>query len=447
MKIVIAGAGEVGFHLAQLLAYEQQDITLIDSNQTVLDNASTRLDVRTINGDCSVRSTLIKAGANKADLVLSLTTSEKTNLVTALFAKNMGAKKAIARVHNQEYLQPEAVKAFNDLGIDSLISPNQLAAKEISRLLDKGAVTDYFEFEDGLVSLLGLTIHLNDALVSNRSVDEIENLTPNIHFRPIAILRRNQTIIPDAETIIRKGDHVYFIIRKSEISEILRILGKKEKQIRSVMINGGSDLGYDTAMLLQRDYSVTLIEKDEERCKWLAKNLKDVLVVNCLNYKIDQLREEGLAEMDAFVSVTDDTQVNILTSLLAGNVGVYKTVALVDSIDYTRISQNIGVDTIINKKLIAANNIFRHVRKGKIVAITGLHGLEGEIIEFMVYRDSNLTSKTIKEIKFPKGIVIGTIVRDGEAMFPSPDMKLVKEDKVIIFAMQKSIAKLEKLFR
>lgn len=447
MKIVIAGAGEVGFHLAQLMSYEQQDITLIDSNQTVLDNASTRLDVRTINGDCSLRSTLIKAGANKADLVLSLTTSEKTNLVTALFAKNMGAKKAIARVHNQEYLQPEAIKAFNDLGIDSLISPNQLAAKEISRLLDKGAVTDYFEFEDGLVSLLGLTIHLNDALVSNRSVDEIENLTPNIHFRPIAILRGNQTIIPDAETIIRKGDHVYFIIRKNEISEILRILGKKEKQIRSVMINGGTNLGYDTAVLLQRDYSVTLIEKDEQRCKWLANNLKDVLVVNCLNYKIDQLREEGLAEMDAFVSVTDDTQVNILTSLLAGNVGVYKTVALVDSIDYTRISQNIGVDTIINKKLIAANNIFRHVRKGKIVAITGLHGLEGEIIEFMVYRDSNLTSKTIKEIKFPKGIVIGTIVRDGEAMFPSPDMKLLKEDKVIIFAMQKSIAKLEKLFR
>lgn len=213
------------------------------------------------------------------------------------------------------------------------------------------------------------------------------------------------------------------------------------------MINGGTNLGYDTAVLLQRDYSVTLIEKDEQRCKWLANNLKDVLVVNCLNYKIDQLREEGLAEMDAFVSVTDDTQVNILTSLLAGNVGVYKTVALVDSIDYTRISQNIGVDTIINKKLIAANNIFRHVRKGKIVAITGLHGLEGEIIEFMVYRDSNLTSKTIKEIKFPKGIVIGTIVRDGEAMFPSPDMKLLKEDKVIIFAMQKSIAKLEKLFR
>jgi len=447
MKIVIAGAGEVGFHLAQLLAYEQQDITLVDSNQTVLDNASTRLDIRTVNGDCSVRSTLLKAGADKADLLLSLTTSEKTNLVTALFSKQMGAKKVIARVHNQEYLHPEAMETFKQLGIDSLISPNQLAAKEIARLLDKGAVTDYFEFEDGLVSLMGLTINQNDALVSNRSVGEIEKLTPNVHFRPIAILRGNETKIPDSETIIRKGDHVYFIIRKNEISDILRILGKKEKQIRSVMINGGSDLGYDTALLIQRDYSVTLIEKDEDRCKWLAKNLKDVLVVNCLNYKIDQLREEGLAEMDAFVSVTDDTQVNILTSLLAGNIGVYKTVALVDSIDYTRISQNIGVDTIINKKLIAANNIFRHVRKGKIVAITGLHGLEGEIIEFVVYKNNKLTSKTLKEVKFPKGTVIGTIVREGKVLFPSPEMTLKKDDKVIIFAMQDDISKLEKLFR
>lgn len=446
MKIVIAGAGEVGFHLAKLLSFEQQDITLIDTDQEVLEYASTHLDVRTIEGDAAIKSVLDRAKVSKSDLFLALTTSEKTNLITALFAKKMGAKQTIARVHNKEYLSEMTLKTFKELGIDSLISPNRLAAQEIKRLLDKGAVTDYFNFEDGMVALLGLTIEDNSP-IANHSIGEIEKESPHIHFRPIVVMRDNQTILPDFDLILRRKDHIYFIVRKAEIQDIFEIVGKKEKTIRTVMINGGSDLGYDTASLLERDYSVTLIEENEERCKWLAKNLKNVLVVKCHNNKLDQLREEGLEEMDAFISVTDDTQVNVLSSLLAKTTGVYKTIALVDSMDYTRISQNIGIDTIINKKLIAANNIFRYVRKGKIVAITSLHGLEGEIIEFIVYKENRLTKKPLAEINFPKSAVIGTIVRGKEVVFPSGDVILQKNDKVIIFGMPDSISKLEKIFR
>lgn len=446
MKIVIAGAGEVGFHLAQLLAYEQQDITLIDLDQEVLDYASTHLDVRTIHGDAAISSVLDRANTHKSDLLLALTTSEKTNLITAMIAKKMGAKQTIARVHNQEYLGEKSVKNFSELGIDSLISPNQLAAKEIHRLISRGAVTDFFDFEDGLVSLIGLTIGIQSP-IANHTVDEVERQSPNIHFRPIVILRGNEVIIPSTSTIMRRNDHIYFVIRKTEINDILAIVGKKEKTIRSIMINGGTEVGYDTARLLQREFSVTLIENDENRCKWLAKNLKDVLVVKSNVTKLNELKEEGLEEMDAFISLTDATQVNVLTSLLAKNCGVYKTIALVDSMDYTRISQNIGIDTIINKKLIAANNIFRFVRKGKIIAITGLHGLEGEIIEFAVYKDNNLTSKPLGSLKFPKQAAIGTIVRGSEVVFPSDNVVLQKNDRVIIFALPDSIAKLERMFK
>ena len=446
MKIVIAGAGEIGFHLAKMLSFEQQDITLIDIDQEVLDYASTHLDVRTVQGDASIKSVMDKAQVGKSDLVLGLTTSEKTNLITALFAKKLGAKQTIARVHNKEYLDEMALQTFGELGIDSLISPNKLAAAEINRLLKKGAVTDFFNFEDGLVSLIGISIEDNSP-IANHTIDEIEKGSPHIHFRPIVVLRGNQTLIPDPHLILRRSDHIYFLVRKKEVDEIFKIVGKKEETIRTVMINGGSDLGYDTASLLQRDFSVTLIEESEDRCKWLAKNLKDVLVVKCANNKLDQLREEGLEEMDAFISVTSDTQVNILTSLLAKNCGVYKTIALVDSMDYTRISQNIGIDTIINKKLIAANNIFRFVRKGKIVAITSLHGLEGEIIEFIVYKDNKMTRNPLGKIRFPKNAVIGTIVRGKEVVFPADDVVLQKDDKVIIFGMPDSISKLEKLFQ
>lgn len=446
MKIVIAGAGEIGFHLAQLLSYEQQDITLIDLDQQVLEYASTHLDVRIIQGDSSVKSTLDKAGTSKSDLLLAMTTSEKTNLLTAMIAKKMGAKQTVARVHNKEYLEPTSLENFNTLGIDSIISPNQLAAKEIKRLLNRSAVTDFFDFEDGLVSLIGMSIESGSS-IANHTIDEVERGSPHIHFRPIAVLRKNEALIPEPNLVMRRGDHIFFVVRKSEINEILEIVGKGEKNIRTVMINGGSDLGYDTATMLQRKYSVTLIDSNEERCKWLAKNLKDVLVVRCSETKLDQLKEEGLEEMDAFISVTDDTQVNILTSLLAKNLGVHKTIALVDSMDYTRISQDIGIDTIINKKLIAANNIFRYVRKGKIIAITGLHGLDGEIIEFAVYKENSLTKKPLGKLKLPKTSVIGTIIRGNEVVFPSDDVYLKKDDKVIIFAMPDSIKKLEKLFQ
>jgi len=456
MKIVIAGAGDVGFHLAELLSFENQDIILIDMNQDVLDYASTHLDVLTIRGDSSSLKTLEEAEISRAQLVLAVTTSEKNNLMTAILAKKLGAKQTIARVKNPEYLEPEQRELFETLGIDSLISPRQLAAKEIRRLVNQCTFTDVFEFEGGKISLVGITLDKVSPLI-NRKLTELygnsngqstQNGTkeePN--YRPIAVLREHRTIIPRGDTTLRQNDHVYFVAKTQDINCVEDFVGRQKVRIKNIMIVGGSDLAFETAQLLEDDYYVTLIEQDKNRCKWMAERLHHTLIINGDVTDIDLQEEEGLRNMDAFIALTPNSETNIIASLTAKNKGVYKTIAQVENKEYTHISQNIGVDTLINKKLIAANNIFRYVRKGKVEAITSLHGVDAEVIEFVVHKDNQLTRKPLKELHFPKEALIGGVIRGDESLIPDGNFQLQRNDKVIVFSLPEAISRLEKLFK
>ncbi|MCB0619214.1 MAG: Trk system potassium transporter TrkA [Saprospiraceae bacterium] len=446
MKIIIAGAGDVGFHLAELLAFENQDIVLIDTNQDVLDYAETHLDVMTLLGDSSSVDVLEQADVSRAKLVLAVTTSEKNNLVTAILAKKMGARQAIARVQNDEYLRPEQKEMFRELGIDSLISPRQLAAREIQRLVNQCSFTDIFEFEGGKISLVGITLDEFSPLV-NKSLYEIGSSEIDINARPIAVLRGHQTIIPRGRTILRRNDHVYFITKHHETDHLEQYVGKKKVKIRNIMVIGGTGLAYDTARLLEDDYNVTLVEMDKERCKRLAEHLQNTLIIHGDPSNIDLLEEEGLNRMDAFIALTRNSEANIIASLTAKNHGVYKTIAQVENKEYVHISQNIGVDTLINKKLIAANNIFRFVRKGQIEAITSLNGVDAEVIEFVVHKSNQLTRKPLKELHFPETALIGGVIRGEESLIPTGEFQLQLEDKVIVFAMPEAIGKVERLFR
>lgn len=445
MKIVIAGAGDVGFHLAELLVCENQDIVLIDSNQEVLDYASTHLDVMTIRGDSSSIDILEQAGIGRAKLVLAVTTSEKNNLVTAILAKKMGARQAIARVNNQEYLEEGQRNLFRELGIDSLISPTMLAAGEIYRLIRECTFTDHFEFEAGKINLIGVTLDENSPLVNKHIVD-IHGIETDLTLRPIAILRGHRTIIPRGDTILRRNDHIYFITRKDNTDRLISLVGKKKIRVKNVMILGGTDLGIATAKRLEDEYNVTLIEKDKDRCKWISEQLNNTLIINGEPSNIELLEEEGLSRMDAFVALSDNSETNIIASLTAKNHGVYKTIAQVENKEYIHISQNIGVDTLINKKLIAANNIFRFVRKGQVEAITSLHGVDAEIIEYVVHKSNQITKKPIKDLHFPKMALIGGVIRGEEAFIPDGEFQLQLNDKVVIFALPEAINKLEKLF-
>ncbi len=446
MKIVIAGAGDVGFHLAELLSSQEQNITLIDLDEDVLHYASTHLDVLALYGDASLFSVLEQAEVADTDLVLAVTTSEKTNLITAILAKKMGARQTVARVNNPEYLAEGQKQVFKELGIDTLISPQALAAEEIKRLLSQCSFTDVFSFENGRLMLVGLTLRENSPVI-NRPLAELDR--PNggqMQVRPIAVLRGKETIIPHGTSILHPNDHVYFISRPEHLQKLEAYLGQHHREVRRVMILGGSALATTTARLLESEYDITFVEPDKMQCKKLADELSNTLIIHGSPDNIELLKEEGLERMDAFIALTPNSETNIVSCLMAKNYNVPKTIAQVENKEFIHLSQDIGVDTLINKKLIAANNIFRFVRRGKVEAITGLHGVDVEIIEFVIQHPSKLTQHPLREIKFPKNALIAGVIRGEESIIPDGNFQLKLQDKVIVLGRPDCIAQLEQMF-
>jgi len=446
MRIIIAGAGDIGFSLAQLLAYENKDIVLIDTDTDVLEYADSHLDALTIEGDSSSIEVLQEAGAQGADIVLAVTTSEKNNIVTSILAKKLGAKRTIARVKNSEYLEDAQRSSFFELGIDNLISPQGLAASEVKRLVNLCSFTDIFHFEDGKMSIVGVTLDRYSPVV-NHPLSDLNKAVDAPLIMPMALLRGAKTIIPSGSNMLRPNDHVYFLCKTKDLDEVEQFIGKQKRIIKKVMIIGGSTLSYQVSKLLEQDYNVTLVAENKDYCKRLAEELSNTLVIHGKASNVELLEEEGLSNMDAFIALTDNSETNIIASLTAKNHGVFKTIAQVENKEYVHISQNIGVDTLINMKLIAANNIFRHVRKGRIEAITTLQGVDAEVIEFVVTKANQLTKKPLKELHFPDTARVGGVIRGEETIIAGGDTQLQVNDKVIVFARPRAIAKLEKLFR
>jgi trk system potassium uptake protein len=445
MKIVIAGAGGIGFHLAKLLSSAQHDIIIIDSDRDVLEYAQSHLDVQTIYGDASNITLLNQINLEAVSIFLAVTTRENDNLMACSIAKKMGAKQTIARINNISNLEKNAKNIFRELGVDKIISPSLLAAQEIMRLLEFSQVTDSFDFENGRVSLIGLKIE-EDSFYNGRSVEEIKSLK-NTNYSPVAVLRGNETILPRANTVLRRGDHIYFIIEKSEVDGLIEMIGKSTRKIKSIMMVGGNIISMTVAKHLENDYNISIVEADENQCKKLLDELNNTLVIKGDPSNFELLKEEGLERIDAFIAVTPNSETNIITSLMAENAGVYKTIALVENLDYTHISQNIGVDTMINKKIIAANNIFRYVRKGKVEAIASLHGVDAEIIEYLIHKEGRLTRTPLKSLKLPSHAIVGAVIRGKETIIPTGEFVFQIHDKVIILSLPGAIGRIEDMFR
>ena len=386
MKIIIAGAGEVGFHLAKLLSYESQDITLIDSNKDSLSYADSHLDIRVLRGDATSIAILKDAQVERSDLVIGVTSSETTNITLCMLAKQLGCKRTIARISNAEFIHNKEAIRFPDLGIDELISPEALAATEIQLLLNQSAFNNTYEFEEGLLIMVGVSLPSTAPFVG-KTVKEAAQIFSELHFMPIAIQRMGTqyTIVPRGDTVFKDNDQVYFITSREGLDELYKLTGKEKKEIKNVMILGGSKVGFKTARDLCRNkFNVKLIEKSKEKAFDLADELPNALIINGDGRNVELLEEENLEAMDAFVAVTGNSETNIMSCLVAKSKNVKKTIALVENMDYFQLSHSIGIDTLLNKKLLAANNIFRHIRKGEIVAMTRLNNLNAEILEFIV---------------------------------------------------------------
>ncbi|HIP36854.1 MAG TPA: Trk system potassium transporter TrkA [Crocinitomix sp.] len=445
MKIIISGGGAVGYHLAKMLSSESQDIYLIDESQERLDYIQSHIDVFAIKGDAKSISILKEAKVESSDLVIAVTSSEETNLIVSILAKKFGAKRAIARINNLELTKENNQKLFRELGVDNLISPVKLAAEEIQRLLKRSAFTDDCEFEGGLLRVFGISVGQNSVLI-DKTVKESEYLNEKLTFKPIALHRKEDTIIVNAQTVIKQNDILYFVSNPESIDTIMNICDQRCFDIKDIMILGGSSIAEAAAEILENDYRVILVEKNKSRCEYLAGKLKKSLVVNIDGRDVTALEEEGLIDMDAFIAVTGDSETNIMSSLMAKNHGVKKTIARVENIDYIHLSQNIGIDTLINKKIIAAANMFKYVRKGEISAIASLHGVDAEIIEFKVKANSKVTKKTIRELKFPKTANIAGVIRNNVGFIPFGDFQLQEGDKAVVFSLTESINKIENYF-
>ncbi|WP_318309765.1 Trk system potassium transporter TrkA [Flagellimonas crocea] len=448
MRIIIAGAGEVGFHLAKLLSYESQDITLIDTDKERLSYADNHLDIRVLRGDATSIQVLQDAQVDDSDLVIGVTASETTNLTLCVLAKQLGCKRTMARISNTEFMDNRDIIKFDQLGIDELISPERLAAMEIQLMLNQSAFNDTYQFEEGLLTMFGVILPKTAPFVG-KMVKEAARIFPELNFMPIALQRTGTqyTLIPRGDTVFKEGDQVYFITSDKGVEELYKLSGMQKQEIKNVMILGGSKVGYKTARdLCNKKFNVKLIEKNKEKAFDIADELPHALVINGDGRNVELLDEENLESMDAFIAVTGNSETNIMSCLVAKSKKIKKTIALVENMDYFQLSHSIGVDTLINKKLLAANSIFRYIRKGEVLALTRLNNLNAEILEFEVKASSLVNGEIIRELNFPREASIGGVIRNGEGIIALGDFRIAEGDKVVVCCLPKAIPRIEKLF-
>lgn len=445
MNIVIAGDGEVGLHLAEALVNSNHNITIVDPHEDLLKMIESHTDLMTITGDSTSIGVLQRANVRKADLVISVVHDEHINLMTAILAKKLGAQKVIARVNTMENLSAESWKIYQELGIDGLVSPEDIAAQEIITLLKQTAATEVFDFSDGKLQLFMIKLE-KGAPVLNKSLNDIANEYKHLDFRAIAVHRNRHTFIPYGDDVFLENDLSYVITKPEAIENLLHLGGKIQHDIHNVMVVGGGRVGRITAKRLEKEMNIKLIEKNKERCIFLTDYLEDTLVVNGDARNLQLLEDEDVRNIDAFIAVTDNTETNILTCLQARTYGVKKTIALVENIDYIDISQNIGIDTIINKKLIAASYMVRYTMGAEVTSLKCLSGIEADAMELIARSGSAVTRKPIKKLNIPEGAIIGGIVRGDESFIAMGNFQIEENDKVVVFALPHAIHKIEKLF-
>lgn len=445
MNIIIAGDGEVGFYLAEALVNSKHNITIVDPHEELLKMVEAHTDLMTIVGESNSVTVLQQANVAKADLVISVLHSEPINILTAILAKKLGAKHTIARVDTLQNLAESNQKIYNDLGIDVLISPEDIAGHEVIRLLQQPAAIEIFELSGGKLQVFLIKI-TEDASVVNKSLNEIAHQNKMLKFRAVAIHRGDHTFIPDGDTVFLPGDFVYVITKPDGLDLLLNLAGTQEMEINNIMLIGGGRVGKVIAKTLETELNIKMIEQDRERSVKLTNLLDETLIINGDARDITLLEDEGIEGIDAFIAVTNSSETNIITCLHAKKFGVKKTIALVENLDYIEISQNIGIDTIINKKLSAASYMVKHAMGDEVTSLKCLSGINSDVAEFVAKKGSAVTKNAIKNLKMPTGCLIGGIIRDEESFIAIGDFKIQENDKVVVFALPGALNKLEKMF-
>ncbi len=443
MKILIAGAGEVGAHLATLLSREAQDIVLIDRNAERLDFLDSKNNLLTVCGSPTSFETHWEADAGKCDLFVAVTPYETDNVLACSIAKSMGAKQTVARIDNMEFMLDDRLAFFKRQGVDSVIYPEYYAAKEIFIALKHTWVRHWFEMWNGELILLGVKLTEKASLVGMK-LKEFGSLGQKFHVS--AIRRKHDTIIPCGDDMILAGDIVYFTVKKEHTDELRELCGKSEKHIKNIMIAGGSRIAAPLCSMLSDKYKIKIIEPDAKECEYLVANCPNADVVCGDSRDSELLLEEGIDNMDAFLALSESAEQNILACLMAKEHGIVKTVAEVENIQYIGEAETLNIGTIVNKKLLAAGAIFQRMldqdsSNSKCLALT-----DAEVAEIEAKEGSKITRAAVKDLKLNHDMTIAGLIRNGKGQLVGGNTVIQGGDRVVMFCLNGAIHKFEKLF-
>lgn len=444
MKVVIAGAGEVGTHLARMLTNEDHDIVLLDDSQEKLSKISNDVDLLTIPGSAHSFQDLKQTGLSKADLFIAVTPFEERNVLACSMASYLGVGRTIARINNSEYLQERYKAKLNNLGIHELIYPESLAAKEIVASVKQTGTRQLIEFSNGKLLLLGIKVR-EKAPILNKTFEELS--LENEEILVVAINRDNITIIPKGSDFIQAGDIVFFITTRANQQKVFDLTGKKLFGVKNIMFYGGSRIAQKAIEKLGDQYRIKIIEADRERCEQIADKFENVLVINGDGRNLDLLKEEGIEKMDAFVATTGNSETNILSCHLAKSFGVRRTVAEVENLAYMNLAEQMDIGTIVNKKLNAASYIYRFTLNAAISKVKCLTASDAEVFEFIAKAGARIIEKPIKDLDFPSEAKIGGIIRGNNGYIAHGDTHIQEGDKVVVFTLPAGIKKLERFFK
>ena len=444
MKIIIVGAGEVGFFLAQRLSEENQDVVLIEKDPQKIKRINENLDVQAFLGSGTSPQLLKDSGITQADMLVAATDSDEVNLIACLLARNLNHYMfKVARIRNTEYLAEKELFGKELLGVDHIINPESEMVKTIMHLMEVPGASEVIDFVGGRVKLIGFVLPKGSPLAGSKLLS-LKGVEEKVLVGAIA--RGNQVVIPCGRDLINEGDLVYVVVRNDELDQVLNFFDIKEKALKRIIIIGAGQTGKALAAALdQTRINAKIVDKDAGRCAELAESLERVIVINGDGTDKDLLQEENIESVDYAIVITGDEESNVLISLLAKGLGAKRTITRVNNLSYIPFVSTIGIDIVVSTRLSAIRAILQYIRRGRIISVAPLKGEHAEAIEAEALETSDIVNKPLSQVKFPEGALVGAIVRGERIIIPRGDSVVRPKDRLIIFALHKIVPKLEKL--
>lgn len=445
MRVIVIGSGVVGYTIAKKLSSEGQDVVVIEKDEKRLNDLSETLDVKLVHGSGSSPKALMEAEIEHSDMVIAVTNSDEVNMIACLIAGTQSkVPKKIARIRNPDYTQLTTLLEEGNLNIDFTINPERVAAERILRILEVPGATDIVDFSNGLVKLIGLRLDEGCPLLGKK-LNDLKELHQENKILLTAVYRGSRTIVPRGNIVLKAGDLVFVVTVPESINKVLNLFGKSEEAGRKVIIVGGGNIGMYLAQKLEEmNFQAKIVERNEQRCSFLAETLEKTLVLHGDGTDEELLREESIENIDTFIAVTGDEEDNILISLLGKNLGASRVISLINKPEYISLISSLGVDIVVSPRAASVSGILQFIRRGKVVSVTTLMEERMEALETIAMETSDIVNKPIKKIKFPEGAMIGAVVRGDEVIIPDGETIVKPDDKVIIFTLQESIAEVEK---